>query len=175
MTRVISLVLDANPLTTVVISESLAATNSEAVAALRNEGASVFTYPLSVQLTKVLELPGALRFAVTGPPGNYTILTSTDLAEWTAFGTVSNPLGSILFTDVTAHLSPEKFYRALLQSPPAPAVQTNLVFISPNTFTPGSPNDGLQGLKNQGTSEMLTVSFDSPRFPTTHLMGIDTR
>jgi len=31
---------------------------------------------------------------------------------------VTNSLGSINFTDVTANLSPQKFYRALLQGPP---------------------------------------------------------
>ena len=35
-------------------------------------------------------------------------------------------------------LSPQKFYRALLQVPPA-----NMVFIPPNTFTMGSPTNEL--------------------------------
>jgi hypothetical protein len=135
MTRVISLVLNGNPLTTLVLSEPLAATNFEVVAALRDAGASVFTYPLSVQLTKVLELPGALRFAITGPPGTYTILTSNDLLDWTEANTVNNPLGSILFTDVTAHLFPRNFYRARLQSPPHPRTAIHLVSIPANPIT----------------------------------------
>jgi formylglycine-generating enzyme required for sulfatase activity len=49
-------------------------------------------------------------------------------------GDVTNRLGSINFNDATVNLSPQKFYRALLQSPP-----TNMVFISPNTFIMGSP------------------------------------
>ena len=63
---------------------------------------------------------------------------STNLTAWSALGVATNPLGSVIFTDVTAHLSPQKFYRALLQSPPA-----NMVFIPPNTFTMGSPTNEL--------------------------------
>jgi formylglycine-generating enzyme required for sulfatase activity len=48
----------------------------------------------------------------------------------------TNPLGSVLFHDVTTNVLPQKFYRALLQGPP-----TNMVFVSPNTFTMGSPTN----------------------------------
>jgi hypothetical protein len=76
----------------------------------------VFTYPLTVQLVRVRQPLGAFQFAITGPPGAYTILGSTDLAGWSVVGAVDNPLGAVVFTDVTAHLSPQKFYRALRQS-----------------------------------------------------------
>jgi formylglycine-generating enzyme required for sulfatase activity len=94
----------------------------------------VFTYPLAVQLVRPLALVGAFKFGVTGPPGVYTILGSADLAAWNVLGAATNPLGSVNFVDVTAHSSPQKFYRARLQGP-----LTNMVFIPPNTFTMGSP------------------------------------
>jgi hypothetical protein len=37
------------------------------------------------------------------------ILGATDLAAWSALAAVINPLGSIDFTDATAHLSQQKF------------------------------------------------------------------
>jgi hypothetical protein len=39
------------------------------------------------------------------------IMTSTNLAEWSELGVTTNTLGKIVFADVTAHLSPWKFYR----------------------------------------------------------------
>ncbi len=35
-----------------------------------------------------------------------------DLVAWSDLGFATNKLGAIVFTDVTAHLSPRKFYRA---------------------------------------------------------------
>jgi hypothetical protein len=98
------------------LSETLAATNLAAtVASLRNQGVSVFTYPLAIQLVRPRTLVGAFQFGITGPPGVYAVLGSTDLAVWSALGVATNSLGSINFTDVTANLSPQKFYRALPQ------------------------------------------------------------
>jgi hypothetical protein len=112
-----------NPLTTFVLSEALATNLAEDVIALRNQGVSVFTYPLTIQLFQLRQPIGAFQFAITGPPGSYVVLGSPDLAAWAVLEVVNNPLGNVVFTDGTAHLSPRKFYRALLQSPPA-----NMVF-----------------------------------------------
>jgi len=79
---------------------------------LQRQGVSVLTYPLTVQLVELRQLLGTFRFAITGPPGVYTVLSSTDLAVWNELGAVTNSLGTVVFTDVTAHLSPRKFYRA---------------------------------------------------------------
>ena len=57
-------------------------------------------------------LAGAFEFTLTGPPGAYTVLNSTDLAAWSESGTLTNNLGSAVFTDVAANQSPRKFYRA---------------------------------------------------------------
>jgi hypothetical protein len=102
----------ANPLTSVVLSEELAGGNlAETVASLQNQGTSVFTYPLTVRLIRLRQLLGAFQFAVTGPPGAYVVLASSDLATWSELGVATNQLGVIVFTDLTADLSAQKFYR----------------------------------------------------------------
>jgi formylglycine-generating enzyme required for sulfatase activity len=137
MTQLIALGFLANPLTTFVLSEPLAATNLAAdVATLQNQGVSVFTYPLAVQLVQPLPLIGAFKFGIKGPPGAYAVYASTDLANWSQIGITSNTLGAINFVDVTSHLYPQRFYRAAMQNPPA-----DMVFIPPNTFTMGSPTN----------------------------------
>ena len=157
MTQLIGLGFLANPLATFVLPETLAATNLAGdVAALQSQGVSVFTYPRTVRLIRLRQPIGAFQFAVTGPPGAYAILDSTDLAGWSVVGTVDNPLGAIVFTDVTAHLSPQKFYRVLLQSTPA-----NMVFIPSTTFTMGSPTNEQDRNINESpqTTVMLTRGF----------------
>jgi hypothetical protein len=79
----------------------------------------VFTYPLAVQLLRPRELVGAFQFRIVGPPGTYTVLISDELAMWSPRAFVTNTLGTINFTDVTAHLSQRRFYRTLLQPPTA--------------------------------------------------------
>ena len=52
---------------------------------------------------------------ITGPPGVYSVLNSTNLTTWSVMGVVSNPLGSVNFHDVTTKVLPQKFYRVLLR------------------------------------------------------------
>lgn len=158
MTRLTTISFLANPLTTLVLSEPLAGStnltvNFATIAALRDQGINVFTYPLTVQLVRLRQPVGAFQFAITGPPGAYTVLASADLLSWSGVGSVSNPLGAIVFTDTTAHLSPQKFYRARLQDAP-----TNMVFIPPNTFTMGSPTNELHRDANEGPQTVVTLS-----------------
>jgi hypothetical protein len=112
-TRLNTLVLDGNPLTTLVVSESMAAgTLAGLVTSLKNQGVSVFTYPLTVQLDSPRRTAaGAFVFTLTGPPGRYGIQTSTDLLNWSASGVVTNVLGSADFTD--SGVAPQKFFRAI--------------------------------------------------------------
>jgi formylglycine-generating enzyme required for sulfatase activity len=52
-------------------------------------------------------------------------------------GVAINPLGSVLFREITTNVLPQKYYRLLRQVAPA-----NMVFIPPNVFTMGtSPNE----------------------------------
>ena len=70
------------------------------------------TYPLAVQLIAPQVITnGAFRFALVGPPGDYTILGSTNLAVWSELGVATNQLGFARFVDPTAAFSPQRFYR----------------------------------------------------------------
>jgi len=149
-----TLVLDGNPLTTFVLPEPLAASQLAAVvAALQTQGIPVYPYPLTVQLVRPLPLTGAFKFGLTGPPGIYTILVSTNLGSWSAAAVIANPLGGINFTDTNSRFAPQKFYRALPFSPPA-----NLVFIPPNTFSMGSPDSEPGRNLNEGPQTTVTLT-----------------
>ena len=165
MTQLTTLFVLGNPFVTFVISEPMAVTNlAPVVAELRNQGVSVFTYPLDIQLVRTLELAGAFKFAITGPPGVYTVLGSTNLADWSAVGEVNNPHGGVNFHDATENALRRRFYRALLQTAP-----TNMVFIPPNTFTMGSPNDetGREADEGPQTEVTLTRGFWIGKFEVT--------
>jgi formylglycine-generating enzyme required for sulfatase activity len=155
MTELVVLGFLGNPLGAFVLPEPLAAkTNLTAtIAALEANGVSVFTYPLEIELVRPRSFVGRFQFGITGPPGVYTVLGSTNLSAWSAVGTAKNELGSISFNDVTVNASLAKFYRALRQSPP-----TNMVFVAPNTFTMGSPFNELHRQTNEGPQTIVTLS-----------------
>jgi len=119
MTNLVSLNVDGNPLATLVLSEPQSTNLAATVAALQSQGVSVFTYPLTPLLFRIRQPIGAFQFALAGPPGVYAVLASTNLDTWSPFGFVENTLGKVVFTDTTAHFSPQKFYRAVLPSAPA--------------------------------------------------------
>jgi len=154
MTQLTEIGFLSNPLTTVVLPEILAATNLAGdVASLRNQGVSIFTYPLEAELVRPKMFTGRFQFGITGPPGVYVLFGSTNLEVWSAIGTADNVLGSILFNDVATNLPPQKFYRALRLTPPA-----NMVFIPPNTFTMGSPTNELHRQADEGPQTTVTLS-----------------
>jgi formylglycine-generating enzyme required for sulfatase activity len=156
MTQLQSLGFLANPLTTLVLPETLTNLNinlGETIASLRNQGISVFTYPLTIQLVRLRRPAGAFQFGIIGPPGVYSIASSTNLTGFNKLSDVTSSLGAIVFTDTTAHLSPLKFYTAFLQSPPA-----NMVFIPANTFPMGSPPTEQDRDPNEGPQTIVTLS-----------------
>ncbi len=155
MTNLATLDLDGNPLNTLVLSEPSAAKLSNVVSSLENQRVNVITYPLTVQLIRSQQLVGAFHFAISGPPGDYTVLASTDLATWSPLDFVSNSLGKIGFTDTTAHAFPQRFYRAISPSLAAP---TNMVFIPANTFTLGSPTNEIGRGPDEGPQTLVTLS-----------------
>jgi formylglycine-generating enzyme required for sulfatase activity/Leucine-rich repeat (LRR) protein len=142
-----------NPLETFVLSEVTATNLAADVTFLQNRGVNVFTYPLTIELIRIRQPIGAFQFAITGPPGNYTVLGSFDLEGWSPLMTVANRVGAVVFTDGTAHLSTNKFYRALLQGAP-----TNMVFVAPNTFTMGSPTTEQDRDNNEGPQTTVTLT-----------------
>jgi len=154
MMQLTSLVLNGNPLQSLVLSEPLAATNlSGTVTELRNAGVAVFTYPLTVRLDPQPRPPtGAFQFKISGPPGGYTVFSSTNLATWNVLGSASIPLGTLMITDTAAQFSPQQFYRVQLQTPP-----TNMVFVAPNTFTMGSPGDEIGRQADEGPQTRVTL------------------
>jgi len=155
--QVTGLFMGGNPLTTLVLSEPLAITGMASVVdSFRNQGISVLTYPLVAKLVQPLMLAGSFKFGMTGPPGVYTVLGSTNLATWSAVSVATNPLGSVIFHEVTTNVLPQKFYRVVLQVPPA-----NMVSIPPNTFTLGSPTSELDRATDEGpqTTVILTRGF----------------
>jgi hypothetical protein len=116
LTALSTLALDNNPLTSLVLSEPLAANLALVIANLRNQGVSVSTYPIAVSLALPHRVAGSFEFTLVGPPGSYAILASTNLTGWSALATVTNQLGSAIFTDAISN--PSKFYRAQQQGPP---------------------------------------------------------
>jgi len=153
MTQLTEIGFLSNPLTTFVLSELTATNLAGDVAALRDQGVSIFTYPLEVQLVRPQPFVGRFQFGITGPPGVYAVLGSTDLVVWSLVGPATNSLGSINFNDVTVNSSPQKFYRALLQGPPK-----NMVFIAPNTFIMGSPTNEPDRNNNEGPQTTVTLT-----------------
>ncbi|HTH47620.1 MAG TPA: SUMF1/EgtB/PvdO family nonheme iron enzyme [Candidatus Limnocylindria bacterium] len=165
LTRLALLFINGNPLTQLVLSEPEALRLPETVAALQQAGIPVFTYPLTIQLKKQQLFPnGAFRFAITGPPGNYTVLSSTNLTDWTELGHSTNSLGSIFITDTFAQFSPTKYYRVQPQTVPE-----DLVLIAPNTFMMGSPNAEVGHQADEGPQTTVTLShgFWMGKFPVT--------
>ncbi|MDB6057284.1 MAG: hypothetical protein JWO95_1128, partial [Verrucomicrobiales bacterium] len=155
MTNLTAFLLDGNPLESFVLSEPLAASNLAAtVTTLRNQGIPVFTYPLTVQITFPQQQPiGAFRFGITGPPGVYTVYSSTNPTAWNPLNFVNNPLGGIFFVDTEAHQSPMKFYRAVRQIPPI-----NMVFIPPTTYKMGSLTNDLDASANERPQTTVLVT-----------------
>src|SRR5262249_24071476 len=93
-TNLIFFFVAGSPITTLILSDQLAATNlALLVSVLQNQGVSIFTYPLAVQLLRPRPLTGSFQFGITGPPGVYSVLASSDLANWQQVGTASNRLG----------------------------------------------------------------------------------
>lgn len=159
------LVLNGNPLNTIVLPEPLA-TNAlfYTVAALQNQGVLIYTYPLTIQLIRSRQLIGAFQFAITGPPGVYSISASVDLTNWSDLQIVSNALGAVVVTDGDAHLTTSRFYRASPLTIPA-----NMVYVQPNTFLMGSPTNEVGRASDESPQTTVTLShgFWVSQFPVT--------
>lgn len=158
MTQLSALGFLANPLTTLVLPEPLAdIALSNTVTSLRTQGVSVFTYPLTIQLVSPRQaLDGSFEFSITGPPGIYTVESSTDLSVWDELGDAMNTVGAVLFRDTTVSAPTRRFYRVLSQS--SFAALTNLVFIPASTFTMGSPSNEVGRASDEGPQTLVTLT-----------------
>jgi len=94
---------------------------------------------------------------ITGTVGSvYVVQSSSDLSKtdaWTSLAFVQLPSTNYLFVDTTSPVAGNRFYRALLQSPP-----TNMVFIPPNTFTLGSPTNEIGRAADEGPQTAVTIT-----------------
>lgn len=94
---------------------------------------------------------------VTGAPGSvYTVQSTSDPAQsnsWASLAFVQLPAASFLYVDTTTPANGNRFYRALLQSPP-----TNMVFIPSGTFTMGSSSNEAGRDLNEGPQTRVILS-----------------
>ena len=69
-------------------------------------------YPI-FGLSNATRVPGeGFRFTLTGATGRvYTLENTVDLVNWSTLATLTNQMGSILFTDQPAPSPPRRFYR----------------------------------------------------------------
>jgi len=113
--------------------------------------------PASAQIPPSLDLRVFAGVNIIGTLGNvYVVQSSSDLSQtdaWTSLAFVQLPSTNYLFVDTTAPVAGNRFYRALLQSPP-----TNMVFIRPNTFRLGSPANETGRAADEGPQTVVTIS-----------------
>ncbi len=110
------LYLPGVPLQRFVLPEPLAqGVLASLVAQLRNQGVSVFTYPLTVRLLALPVTAGApFEFRLNGPPGTYRLQVTEDFSTWTELDPVAyDANGPMQITDPSAGTRPHSFYRAL--------------------------------------------------------------
>src|SRR5262249_3132078 len=94
-TNLTNLFVTGNPLTTLVLSQVQAARLAQTIATLRTQGVSIVTNTPTIQLIQPQRLAAGFQFGISGPPGVYTILASSNLVTWTALGTTTNTLGTV--------------------------------------------------------------------------------
>jgi formylglycine-generating enzyme required for sulfatase activity len=94
---------------------------------------------------------------VTGAVGSvYVVQSTTDPGQtnsWTSLAFLQLPTTNYLFVDTTVPAGGNRFYRALLQSPP-----TNMVYIPPNTFRLGSPTNEIGRAADEGPQTAVTIT-----------------
>jgi internalin A len=113
LTNLQALSMEGNPLRTFVLAEPLATgALASLVSTLRDEGVSVFTYPTEISLVgRESGQTGQFEITLSGPPGRYSVLVSTNLSEWRELGEATNTVGSIVFTDSEGPVFFQKFFR----------------------------------------------------------------
>jgi hypothetical protein len=100
-----------DPLKTIVWPEPLSA-NAPLVQYLQSQGITILPYPLALRLAIEPQTAVGNLLALTGPPGLYAVLQSSDLHSWSEVTVVTNDWGSAQW--ILAPNSPldHSFYRA---------------------------------------------------------------
>src|SRR5436190_1748715 len=102
-----------------------------------------------------LSIASYAGLSITGAVGRvYTVQYNTDLTQpngWRGAGIVQLPSSPYLWVDTTAPFAGQRFYRAV-EGP------TNLVWLSPGTFTMGSPSNEVERLGAEGPQTVVTLT-----------------
>ena len=70
----------------------------------------------TVRLSGARMTSSGFQFQLTGPPGSYRFLASTDLLTWLPISTnATSPSGTLIYTDLSSSNFVRRFYRAQLQ------------------------------------------------------------
>jgi formylglycine-generating enzyme required for sulfatase activity len=113
--------------------------------------------PLPAQTPPNLGLRLFAGLNITGAVGSvYAIQSTSDLAQtnsWTSLAFLHLPASNYLFVDTSGPAQGNRFYRALLQTPPA-----NMGFIRPNTFVLGSPTNEVGRSVDEGPQTTVTLT-----------------
>lgn len=106
---------------------------------------------------------GFYRFFFEATSGQkYPIAVSHDLLQWTLLTNVDRAEGPVWFEDQDAAKFQQRFYRIGEPKPvptPVPTPIPNMVFISPGTFTMGSPASEGGRDSNEGPQTVVTLSL----------------
>jgi formylglycine-generating enzyme required for sulfatase activity len=112
--------------------------------------------PVSAQTPPNLGLRLFAGVSITGTVGSiYAVQSTSDLAQtnsWRTLAFLQLPVTNYLFVDTSGPVQGNRFYRALLQTPP-----TNMVFIRPNTFKLGSPTNEVGHGADESPQTIVTV------------------
>jgi formylglycine-generating enzyme required for sulfatase activity len=113
--------------------------------------------PVAAQTPPSLGLRLFAGVNITGTVGSvYVVQSTSDLTQtnsWTSLAFLQLSATNFLFIDTNGPAQGNRFYRALLQSPP-----TNMVFIHPNTFEQGSPTNEVGHGADEAPRTIVTIS-----------------
>ncbi len=110
---------------------------------------------MTVQLSN-----GFARLSITGEIGSgCTIQSVTHLSQnWQFLTNFMLPINPMLLVDRTSPGAGQRFYRVYAQQVPTNVVATNLVWISPGTFTMGSPVTEAERYPWEGPQTRVTIT-----------------
>src|SRR5260221_4092350 len=100
------------------------------------------------------------HLSITGEVGSVcTIQSVTNLSKnWQFVTSLALPSNPFLFVDEAGASGGQRFYRIYAQQVPTNVVARNMVWISPGTFTMGSPETEALRYYNEGPQTQVTIS-----------------
>jgi formylglycine-generating enzyme required for sulfatase activity len=111
------------------------------------------------QTNTALDVQHYAGLSITGGVGStYAVQCTPDLSltdQWTTVTILRPPCSPFLWVDTTTPAAPRRFYRTVTLTN---VVTTNMVWISPGTFTMGSPNTETDRVADEGPQTVVTLS-----------------